>query len=366
MLVPNSLITISELMQRNPTETLLIAGSLATLVLTKKTVTHIKTKKRQLIAKGLGRNTMIKAKLKKNGLYFYKYNLALTKTDFQSLKPWLEGLYNKQFKDPASRGYSMVQETIFFGIQNFKSIKQYDLIEKNKNRFFLGIDDEGKEITEDTQINNSLVIRGAQGAGKSQTIRAITLAFLKNNPEYKVISIDTKDQELGDLVEYVHKLEDVNSYIFLNKELEFIINHCEREESNNKFLLIFDEALDYLSKEIDPDPLIQEQKKILLAKLLKIIRKLRSSGVIVIIGVQDISASAIQIPQTLIKITLTSRISTKQQVQALGMSMDAMDSDLKAGRWILGKNKKVQFPEKINFKPSLKQSGVIDERITTK
>jgi len=315
-------------------------------------------KKRELISNGFGWKNLknskqrVKVRLNSRMLIFNLYNPKLSLQDFTSRKSWLEGVYMMQFENPKQKKRIFRQNRIYFIVENFKTHENYVIKNRERSRLFCGIENSGSEKFKDTKIYNVALFRGPQGSGKTTSIGQTVSHFKTCNPDYKIVYVDTKSQELQYLADEVFKLDDEDSYKALDSYLKSILHHFSdtNSEKNKRWLIILDEASDYLGNDLEVDKEIADLKKSITSNTVKIIRKLRSYGIVVIIGTQDISATSIRIPPSLLTTTFTSKVATRQQVISLGLSQDSMDEDLKNSRWIIDSSKKVQFPNSLKQK----------------
>jgi len=308
----------------------------------------------------------IKVKLLKDRLKFVVYNYGWDLDRFRKEKRFFENIYNRQLDDPIQMPSRFGQNVVEFHYEQFKSYDTYRVKQSSQQQIFSGINSKSKEVFVNAQNETSLIVAGRSGSGKSLTLNVIARNFLDNNSEYRPIVVDTKSRDFEGLVEHWHRLDDLESYKRLDQELDRIIVYCnkfnkEGESSPMKWVIILDEALDYLGKEKDYDKEIQKVKEAIQAKIIKIIRKLRAQGIIVLIGLQDISTQAIVVPSSLIHNRLIGRVSTIQQAQSLGLGLDAIDEDLKNGRWIssVGNGQKVQFPLALKEAGKTRYTGIV-------
>jgi hypothetical protein len=319
-------------------------------------------------------NKIIHVKNTKNTIEFHRYNRTFDIERFKKEKQFLEFIYEVQLEDPKVKKtfWPGDQSIIVFYKQNFKEIENYELKNYNPYTLFLGIDHRGNEIyTDSVYSQNALINAGSSGSGKTTTLKTMAKTFLYHNPSYgPFIIIDTKSRDYADIGEY-YNLEDIQNIKKLNEEIKTLIAECEKYNKQglkhpNPRGLICDEALDYLGDLKLYDKETRAELEILQKNVQILIRKMRSQGIFVLIGLQETSSVAIKIPSSLIHTKLYSRVATVAQAQALNATKDLLDDDLKMGRFIRisgGTEIKVQTPRSINEKYDQKKIILKEEEL---
>lgn len=301
----------------------------------------------------------IKVILNSDRLEFRVYNRTFDLETFRDKKQFLEFLFDCQFIDPIKKNRPFQnQASIIFKKEKFSVLENYEIKDTSPNQIFLGLNSLGQEVFENVTDTNAYLFAGSQGSGKTQSILRTMEAYQYHNPQLNEwIIVDTKSNHFKKFGNKVYRLQELEEYKELNERIESLLKlnqqYSEKNELNpNPVGLVFEEALDYLKTEKGIDKEEAKERERLQRNIQIFIRKCREfSQSPVIVGVQEVSTTALNIPTSLFKAKLYGRVPTQQQCLTLGLSKDGMDKDLKHGRWIrVETSEKSQFPLSLTSK----------------
>ncbi|MAE59650.1 MAG: hypothetical protein CME69_12370 [Halobacteriovorax sp.] len=332
------------------------------------------TKIKELLISKLKYDKSIQIKVKRDRIIIL--NSLRKLEEFYSQKEVLEDIISRQIFHFSRVKKSNRLDEIHLHTKNFAVNKNYIFKNILKDHSYFGNTYNNDELLLDFNSASSILTLGESGSGKTQSNKIIIQYYIamckKFYADHKIVKIivDPKSDDYKDLIangDFFTRLKTNEDLIYLIRMLDKVINESEKfnqsgDLNKTRYILCFDEILEYLSKtkELDKE---RESLKYELAKKLQVIatQHCRIQKILFLLSSQSFSVSECVLSLNKIVIKLFSKPQNTSIASVFG-TPEMNQDDLQKGRFIISKGKdKVQFPFSLSNSPDMTKLDLIFE-----